>query len=114
MPISDFSPLSYFKELHLLPRVVFTIGGSLFFGGLFTKDWTVLLSGAGLVFVSVGYNFFANLLWSEPSPPYEGHISWSNLFQGLLSFALGVLMLYVVIFHYRHGSLPSFLLPVSP
>jgi hypothetical protein len=113
MPLSDLSPLNYFKELHLLPRVVFTIGGSLFFGGLFIKDWRVLLLGTGLVFVAVGYNFFANLIWSESSPPYTAHISWPNLFQGLLSSGVGSLALYVVAFYYRHGFLPNFLLPIS-
>jgi hypothetical protein len=111
MPLSDLSPLSYFKELHLLPRVVFTIGGALFFGGLVIKDWRVLLFGAGLVFVSVGYNFFTGLVWHDPNPPYKAHISWSNLFQGSLSFLLGIFVLFVVVYHYRHGFLPNFLRP---
>ncbi|SRR6266849_469389 len=114
MPLSDLSPLNYFKELHLMPRVLFTIGGSFFFGGLVIKDWRVLLFGAGLVFVSVGYNFFAKLLWHESSPPYRVHILWSNLFQGLLALALGTFILYAVVYNYRHGFLPSFLRPVSP
>lgn len=113
MPLSDLSPLSYFKELHLLPRVIFTIGGAFFFGGLVIKDWRVLLLGAGLVFVSVGYNFFSGLFWHEPGPPYTPHISWPNLFQGLLAFALGAAALYVVVYNYRHGYLPSWLRPDS-
>jgi hypothetical protein len=48
MPLSDLSPLSYFKELHLLPRAEFTIGGAFFFGGLFIRGWRILLLGAGL------------------------------------------------------------------
>jgi hypothetical protein len=114
MPLSDLSPLSYFKELRLLPRVLFTIGGAIFFGGLVIRDWRVLLLGVGLVFVSVGYNFFARLLWHEPGPPYSAHISWPNLFQGLLALALGVFVLYVVFYNYRHGFIPSYLRPISP
>jgi hypothetical protein len=111
MSLSDLSPLSYFKELHLLPRVIFTIGGAFFFGGLVIRDWRVLLLGAGIVFVSVGYNFFTGLLWHEPHPPYTGHISWSNLLQGLIAFALGAFAIYVVVYNYRHGYLPTFLRP---
>jgi hypothetical protein len=113
MPLTDLSPLTYFKELHLLPRVIFTVGGALFFGGLFIKDWWMGLLGTGLVFVSVGYNFFTHLLWDDPNPPYKTHMSWSNLFEGLLSFAVSGFLLYVVVYHYRHGSLPSFLQPIS-
>lgn len=114
MPLSDLSPLSYFKELHLLPRVIFTIGGAFFFGGLFIRDWRVLLFGAGLVFVALGYNFFADLLWREANPPYRIRLSWSNLFQGIISLALAAFVLYIVVFHYRHGVLPTFLRPISP
>jgi len=111
MPLSDLSPLSYFKELHLLPRVVFTIGGALFFGGLVIKDWRIVLLGAGLLLVSVGYNFFAGLIWHEPGPPYTPHMSWSNLFQGLLAIVLGAFALYVVVYNYRHGYLPNCIRP---
>ena len=113
MPLSDLSPLSYFKELHLLPIVILTIGGALFFVGLF-KDWRIVLFGAGVVFFSVGYNFFCGLLWYDPNPPYQVHVSWANLFQGLLSFAFSAFILYVVGYAYRHGSLPNFLRPISP
>jgi hypothetical protein len=113
MALSDLSPLTYFKELHLLPRVIFTIGGAFFFGGLFSKDWRVLLFGAGLVFVSLGYNFFADLIWNEANPPHTTRISWSNLFQGLLALTIGASILYVVVYNYRHGFLPTFLRPLK-
>ena len=72
MPLSDLSPLSYFKELHLLPRVVFTIGGALFFGGLVIKDWMVLLFGVGLVFVSVGVQFLYRPSLARAQPAVHG------------------------------------------
>ena len=111
MPLSDLSPLSYFKELHLLPRVVFTIGGVLFFTGLF-RDWKISVAGAGLLFVAVGYNFLTNLMWHDPSPPYPAHISWPNLFQGLVSMSIGLLLLYVSVYTYRHAALPVLLRPL--
>ena len=112
MPLSDLSPLTYFKELHLLSRVIFSIGGVLFFSGLAIKDWIFVLFGVGLIFASVGYNFFAGLVWYDPSPPYRTHISWSNLFQGLLSFVLAIFVLYVTAYHYRHGVWPHALRPI--
>ena len=112
MPLSDLSPLSYFKELQLLPRVIFTIGGAFFFGGLFIKDWKVLLFGVGLVLVSVGYNFLFVLYYNDPVPPHVTRFSWLNLFQGLLALVFGVFALYIVVYDYRHGFLPTFLQPI--
>ena len=112
MSLSDLSPLSYFKELQLLPRVIFTIGGALFFGGLFIKEWRVLLFGVGLVLVSVGYNFLFDLYYNDPVPPHVTRFSWLNLFQGLLALVLGAFALYIVVYNYRHGFLPTFLQPI--
>ncbi len=112
MPLSDLSPLTYFKELYLLPRVIFTIGGAFFFGGLFIKDWRVLLFGAALVFVSVGFNFFFDLYYNDPVPPHVTRFSWLSLFQGLFALALGAFFLYIVVYNYRHGFLPTFLRPI--
>src|SRR5258707_14881782 len=103
MPLSDLSPLTYFKELYLLPRVIFTIGGAFFFCGLFIKDWRVLLFGAALVFVSVGFNFFFDLYYNDPVPPHVIRFSWLSLFQGLFALALGAFFLYIVVYNYRHG-----------
>jgi hypothetical protein len=112
MPLKDINPLNSFRKLHLLPRVLFAIGGLLFcFGWPFTKDWRVVVLGAGLMFVAVGYNFFAKLIWHESEPPYRPHISWANLFQGLVSFAIGLSLAYVVFFQYKHGVLPNLLRP---
>ena len=113
MALSDLSPLTYFKELHLLPRVIFTIGGALFFSGLFIKDWKVLLVGMGIVFIAVGYNFLANLLWHDPHPPYTAHLSWSNLFQAFFALAVAACVLYVAVYDYRYGVLPRFLQPIK-
>ena len=112
MSLSDLSPLSYFKELQLLPRVIFTIGGAFFFGGLFTKEWMVLLFGTGLVLVAVGYNFIFDLYYNDPVPPHVTRFSWLSLLQGLLALVLGAFALYVVVYNYRHGSLPTFLRPI--
>jgi hypothetical protein len=60
MPLSDLSPLSYFKELHFLPRVIFTIAGVLFFVGL-GKKWDPYALGLVLVFLALGYNFLVGL-----------------------------------------------------
>src|ERR1700761_8245551 len=105
MPLSDLSPLSYFKELHLLPRVVFTIGGVLFFAGLPLKDLDITLFGVGLVFISLGYKLFAALVWNEANEPYTIHISAGNLFQGLLSATIAAFILYLAGYHYRYGVL---------
>src|ERR1035438_7830095 len=102
---TDFSPLAYFKELHLVPRVIFCIGGVLFLTGGF-KGWKIVALGAGLLFVALGYNFFANLLWRDPHPPYSAHIAWPNLLQGVITLGVGIGLLYLVGYSYHYGSLP--------
>ena len=59
-----------FRELHLLPRVVFAIGAVFFVGGLFHSNPFMASFGLGLVFLAVAYNllfdFFLNLSTRAP------------------------------------------------
>jgi hypothetical protein len=112
MPWDDLSPLSHFKELHLVPRLIFTIGAALFFGGLFRRDWGVSVLGISLAFFSLAYNFAANSMWREGAPPYRLRIWWWNVFQGLIVLAMGVFAFYIVAYHFRYGDLPRFLKPL--
>jgi hypothetical protein len=113
MPLSDLSPLSYFKELSLFPRVIFTIGGVLFFASLVVWNAALVLFGVGLVLAAVGFNFMLNSTWQNPGPPYESHLWWGQFLQGLLAFLLAAACFYVATYRYRFGSLPPYLRPVS-
>jgi hypothetical protein len=68
--------------------------------------------GVGLVLVAVGYNFLLDLYYNDPVPPYVTRFPWLNLFQGLLVLVLGAFALYIVVYNYRDGFLPTFLQPI--
>jgi hypothetical protein len=115
MPLGDLSPLAYFKELHLVPRVIFAIGGILFFAGLFSSEWRieVMLFGVGLIFVALAWNFFLNAFWQEPGPPYAQRFWWGGLAQAIPMLALSAVCLYVSGYTYRHEHLPPWLQPLT-
>lgn len=112
MALADLSPLSYFKELHLFPRVIFTIGGVLFLGFLFVGNVALVFLGLGLIFGALAFNFMLNSRWYEPGPPYSGHLAWQPFLQGLLALALAIACLYVAAYCYHYGFLPFYLRPI--
>jgi hypothetical protein len=116
MPLADFSPLSFFKELHLLPRVIFTLGGGLLVAGFFVHPQGLVLAlfGGGLVFLGVGLNLLMDSFWNETSPPYRLHISGHVMVQSVISFGIAIVVLYFAIHLYRYGVLPEVLRPIAP
>ncbi len=109
--MADWSPLAYFRELHLLLRVIFTIGGVLFLSSPFLRDLALCLFSVGIVFAAVALNFLINLTWMEPGPPYRTHISWESLWQALLSLAIAGACLGLAAYRYHFGVLPALLQP---
>jgi hypothetical protein len=47
----------HFKELHLLPRVIFAMGAIIFVASMIAHDLELTLFGAGAVFAAVAFNF---------------------------------------------------------
>jgi NADH:ubiquinone oxidoreductase subunit K len=113
MPENSWSPLSYFRELHLLPRVIFTVGGALFLTALVARELVLILLSLGIIFAAVALNFILKLTWCETRPPYTRHVSWESFFQALIALAISAACIYVAAYRYRHGSLPPYLLPIS-
>lgn len=48
MGMPDFSPLGYFKELHLLPRVIFTLGGGIAVASFFVRSQNLVMGLMGV------------------------------------------------------------------
>jgi|SRR5215472_7788512 len=111
MPLSDLSPLTYFKELQFLPRVIFTIGGFLFIGGLTIGDVALIFFGIGIIFCAVFLNFVFEMRSFHPHPPYNWYIKWGSVLQGLLAAVIAAGCLYLGGYRYLHGTFPSRLLP---
>jgi hypothetical protein len=92
------SPLAYFRELHLVPRVIFTFGGILFFAGLFIHSVELSLFSIGLVFFAVTWNLLIDTF-------FRG--TWfGGLVQSLMTAAIALFCFYIAVYLYRHGSLP--------
>jgi hypothetical protein len=115
MGMPDFSPLGYFKELHLLPRVMFTLGGGLAIASFFVRSQNLVmgLMGVALVFLAVGLNLLMDSAWRESDPPYPLRFSGHVIVQSLVALAVFVLTFYLAIHLYRYGTLPAILRPVQ-
>jgi len=112
----DLNPLAYFKELHLVPRAIFAIGGVFFFSGLVGRNVELILFGIGLIFVALAWNLVLNAFWSHP---YDGRLQfwWGGLAQAIPIILVGLLCIYLAAYMYRHGSLPPYFqraLPAKP
>jgi hypothetical protein len=58
MAVDEWLPPFHFKELHLLPRTIFVLGGVVFVAACISKQWVVTLLGAGAVLFGVALNYF--------------------------------------------------------
>jgi hypothetical protein len=113
MAENNWSPLAYFRELHLLPRVIFTVGGVLFLSAVVARELVLILVSLVILFAAVGFNFVLNLTWNESAPPYSAHISWGSAWQALIALSIAAACLYVAAYRYRYGALPPYLQPAS-
>lgn len=102
----NWSPLAYFKELHLLPRVIFAIGWTLFLGALVAREFAALLFGVSIILGAVGFNFLLNSTWHDTAQPYKAHVSWLCLFQAFIAISIAAVCFYVAAYRYRYGMMP--------
>jgi hypothetical protein len=108
--MGDWNPLSFFKDLHLLPRVIFAVGGFLLLSSPFLRDFALTLFSVGLIFMAVALNFLIKLTWRE-SVTNRLRLSGESLWQGLLSFAIGAGCLYLATYRFHFGVFPALLRP---
>jgi hypothetical protein len=92
----------HFRELHLLPRVVFAIGAIVFAVSLNAKESALTFLGLAFVFTSVGLNllfdaFHAPQVWK------------SGIVQGIVMVGCAMFCYYVAYHRYYWGDLPYFL-----
>jgi hypothetical protein len=92
----------HFRELHLLPRVVFAIGAILFVISLNTKESALAFLGLALVFTAVGLNLLYDAL-------HAPRVWKSGIVQGIVMVGCAVFCFYVAYHRYYTGDLPYFL-----
>jgi hypothetical protein len=102
MGSEDVSSPWHFRELHLLPRVVFAIGAVVFVVTLIARDSALSFLGLSLVFGAVGWNLLGDGLGARPK--------WkSGIVQGLIALGCAAFCFCVFQHRYYSGDLPYFL-----
>jgi hypothetical protein len=110
----DIAGIVHFRELHFLPRVIFSIGGILLIGSLFVKLFLLGFLGVGLILAGSALNLVINtFLGFSAYLQNKAGIPWALLWQALLALVLTVATLCLVYYFYRHGEMPPFLQPLK-
>ena len=115
MDWEDITSLVHFRELHFLPRVIFSVGAIVLIGSFFVKVFLLGFLGVGLIFAGSTLNLFINtpLGSGQHSKDNTVGLPWALLWQALLALALMVSTLCLLYYFYRHGEMPMFLRPLS-
>lgn len=116
MSLKDATGLVHFRELHLLPRTIFSIGATCFIGAFFIKVFLIGFLGVGIVFSALTINFVINAAM-QTDISLAGRrftVPWVTLGQLILCFAITYKLLFLICFFYRHGEMPPYLQPLSP
>jgi hypothetical protein len=115
MDLEDIATLVHFRELHFLPRVIFSVGGILLIGSFFVKLFLLGFLGVGLIFAGSALNLVINTLqtFSRHFKDKTVGVPWALLWQAVLALVLTAATLYLLYHFYRHGEMPPFLQPLK-
>jgi|SRR5216684_3516807 len=116
MSLKDAAELVHFRELHLLPRTIFSIGATCFIGAFFVKQFLVGFLGVGLIFLALTLNFAIGVALGFDIfiAKKVFHIPYMMLFQFLLCSWLTYKLFTLIFYFYRHGQMPPWLQPLPP
>src|ERR1035437_6569732 len=97
MDLKDAATLVHFRELHLLPRVIFSIGAICFIGSVFVKEFILGFLGVGVIFLGCTLNFAINVfLQTDVSVVRKTFdVVWGTLTQLVLSVAITYGLLFL-------------------
>jgi hypothetical protein len=113
MDWDEIASLIHFRELHFLPRVIFSIGAIFLIGAFFVKLFTLGFLGVGVILAGSALNLVINTLLSIGRYHRDKTVGfpWTLFWQAILALALTVITLWLLYFFYRHGKMPTFLRP---
>ena len=104
----------HFRELHFLPRVIFSVGAVFLIGAFFVRLFILGLFGVAVIFVgctlNLGITWWQNLDISFERGTFR--IAGMLLWQALLSLAIAICLLSLTYHFYRYGELPPYLQPL--
>jgi hypothetical protein len=116
MGLDEIASLIHFRELHFLPRVIFSIGAIFLIGSFFVKGFTLGLLGVAVIFAGSALNLVTVTLLGFGRYYYEDRtvgIPLALLLQAILASVLTFATLGLVYYFYRHGVMPTFLRPLA-
>ena len=116
MSLKDAAELVHFRELHLFPRTIFSIGAVCFLGAFFVKQFLVGFLGVGLIFLALSLNFaIATVMGFDIFIARKVfHIPYLALCQFVLCSWITYELLSLVYYFYRHGHMPPWLQQIPP
>src|SRR5450432_3442612 len=107
MELKDLVAAVHFRELHLLPRVVFFIGTVFLIGSFFVKVYLFGFAGVGVMLAATTLNLAIDMLLCLALYFKNEHVfPWALLLQSILALALSVATLILTFYFYRHGEMP--------
>jgi len=107
-------PRIHFNELHLLARIVFSMGAVIFVASVITRDLAASLLGGAIVFLGLLYNYIVVLFGIGYEESAKASPKWktSYVLNPIVALLLAGTCLYCSASVYLHGSLPFGLRPV--
>jgi hypothetical protein len=114
MVLKDAAELVHFRELHLLPRTIFSVGAVCFIGSFFLKLFLLGLFGVGIVFAALGLNFLIGVIQGTHISISDRafNVPWMMGAQFIISSWLAYHLLAVAHYYYFHGTMPPYLQPI--
>jgi len=106
----DFKPAENFRELHLLPRVIFTIGSALIIGSFFVKSVFLGLCGIDAIFIATLYNLIVDSFLSWQAHRKLNYMLLSHCVIAAAFFIATFCFAYHV---YFHGGIPGCTQPAT-
>ena len=101
--LEDAKELVHFRELHFLPRVIFSVGAVLLIGAFFVKEPLLGVFGIGVIFAGSTLNLLINsiLAFQESVRKKSRSIPWMLVSPGLIAFVIAYACLYASISYFR-------------
>jgi len=100
----DFVQPVHFRELHYLPRVIFSIGAVLLVGSFFVKNIMVGSTGVAVIFSASFYNLTVDTIleWSKQRKP-----NWIMLIHCVIALVLALGTIYITRRLYQSSQPPE-------
>ena len=98
MELSDVVEIVHFRELHLLPRTIFSIGVVLFIGSFFLKSLLMGAAGISVIFFAILYNLIVDTALELFGPQHQ----WSKVMLVHCFIALALLFVSIGLTHHLY------------